>query len=144
MRDSDTFGNRWMSLDVGSKRIGVALSDRLKITARPLTTVIRTGLRADAARITELAALHEVDLLVVGLPLHLDGSPAASRGLAESLVDRIERTTGLAVVWCDERLSSKEAEEMMSEAGIPARRRRQRRDEFAAAIILRRYLENAS
>lgn len=133
-----------MSLDVGSKRIGVALSDPLKITARPLTTLTRVDLEADAARIRDLATLHHVDLLVVGLPLHLDGSPAASRALAAPLVARIAEISGLAVVWCDERLSSKEAEELMSQAGVPPPRRRQRRDEFAAAIILRRYLESAT
>lgn len=143
MRDPDTLEGRWMSLDVGSKRIGVGLSDRLRITARPLATLRRTGLEEDARRVLELAVSHEVTLLVVGLPLHMDGTPAASRELADPLVLRVSEISNLPVVWCDERLSSKEAEERMAEARIPVSRRRQRRDEFAAAIILQRYMEGA-
>lgn len=134
---------RLMALDIGHKRIGVAISDPLKMTARPLQTLQRRGLNNDADAIIKLAQHWDVGSFIVGQPLHLDGRSSPALQMMGALVELIQERTGLPVKWVDERLSSKEAEELMAESGIRTIDRRSRRDEFAAAIILRRYLEES-
>ncbi len=130
-----------MALDVGSKTIGLAISDPLKVTVRPLGTLQRESRSRDCQRVLETAALHHVDKLIVGRPLHLDGRESDILSVIEGLVSEIARRSDISIAWMDERLSSKEAEGLMAEAGVAIRDRRKRRDEFAAAVILRRYLE---
>lgn len=132
---------RWMALDVGSRSIGVALSDPLRITTRPLRTLRRSSLEEDAALIAGLIRQHEAVLLVVGYPRHLDGRPAQTLSVIEPLARRIEQLSGLPLAWADERLSSKEAEQLMAEMGCSLSEMRSRRDEFAAALILRWYID---
>jgi putative holliday junction resolvase len=132
---------RWMALDVGSKAIGLAITDPLKITARPLTTIPRRDPLSDCRRILELAGEYEVERLVVGKPLHLDGSESDILEKVQDFVAHLSRQSDLQIEWVDERLSSKDAETLMAETGVPVSERRRRRDEFAAAVILRRYLE---
>ncbi len=130
-----------MALDVGSKTIGLAITDPLKITVRPLGTLERESRRRDSEKVLETAALHHVDRLIVGRPLHLDGRTSDILSIIEVLVSDIARRSNVQIEWMDERLSSKEAEALMAEAGIAIRDRRKRRNEFAAAVILTRYLE---
>jgi len=133
--------SRWMALDVGSKTIGLALTDPLKITVRPLGTLERKSIKDDSRKVLETASRHGVNKLIVGRPLHLDGTQSDILKMIERLVDEIVRQSNLPVEWVDERLSSKEAEILMADAGIAVSERRKRRNEFAAAIILKRYLE---
>lgn len=141
MRDCGKNSGRWMGLDVGARSIGVALTDPLRITSRPLTTLRRKGLGQDAQRILELIRQHEVVQLVVGRPCHLDGRPGEVLGQIEPLARRVEQLCGLPLAWAEERLSSKEAERLMAEMGCSVAERRRRRDEFAAALILRWFLD---
>ncbi|HLV01478.1 MAG TPA: Holliday junction resolvase RuvX [Acidobacteriota bacterium] len=133
-----------MALDIGHKRIGVAISDPLRMTARPLQTLQRRNLDVDAAAIAQLAEEWDVAEIIVGKPLHLDGRNALIMQTIQTLVGQIQKHIDLPIRWIDERLSSKEAEELMAESGIRVADRRSRRDEFAAAVILRRYLEESS
>ena len=135
---------RLMALDIGHKRIGVAISDPLRMTARPLQTLQRRNLDVDAAAIAQLAEEWDVAEIIVGKPLHLDGRNALIMQTIQTLVGQIQKHIDLPIRWIDERLSSKEAEELMAESGIRVADRRSRRDEFAAAVILRRYLEESS
>lgn len=144
MRDIGPGTGRWMALDVGSRCIGVALSDPLRITTRPLTTLVRSSLEEDAALISGLIREHEVALLVIGYPRHLDGRPAQVLRVIEPLALRIGQLSGLPLVWADERLSSKEAEQLMAEMGCSLDEMRSRRDEFAAALILRWYIDEGA
>lgn len=137
-------GERWMALDVGSERIGVAISDALRLIARPLTTVRRRSLARDAEKIVELARRHHARTMVVGRPRQLDGGPSATLSLIEPLAQVLEHDWGLDVVWADERLSTREAERLMAEAGLPIEERRRKRDEYAAAVILTWYLQENS
>ncbi len=130
-----------MGLDVGTLRIGLALSDELGITVRPLGCLVRSRPGEDADRVAELARRHGVGRLVFGLPRHMDGRPGDTAPETRAFAALVSARCGLPVAWCDERLSSKEAEDLMAEAKVPVGRRRARRDEFAAAVILRRYLE---
>jgi putative Holliday junction resolvase len=132
-----------MALDVGSKTVGVAISDPLRVTVRPLLTIRRRGLRADCREILDLCAQHGVERIVVGRPLRLDGAPGDSMQQVEQLAAYLQSRSALPIVWSDERLSSKEAEQLMAQARLRPVDRRRRRDEFAAAVILRRYLEES-
>ena len=132
---------RWMALDVGSKRIGVAISDFLKLTAKPLLTLQRQGLAADIREVLRLVESHRVERIIVGLPLTLSGDRSAIQELVETFATALRQVTGTRIVWGDERLSTKEAEELMSSHRIPPKDRKRRRDEYAAALILTWYLE---
>lgn len=131
-----------MALDYGTKAIGLALSDELGWTARPLTTLRREKLNLTQLleQLVTLLAEHEVGTLVIGLPLNMDGShgPAAAR--VESFVALLKQQTDVPVVLLDERLTSYEADQMLRELGIGPRERRAKSDEYAALLILRDYL----
>lgn len=130
-----------MALDVGSKTIGVAITDPLKVTVRPLKTLIRENLERDAERIGELIDEHDVEQLVVGMPRHLGGERSSVADLIEPLVKLLEQNFEIPITPAEERLSTKEAERIMAEADLPQAERRRRRNEFAAAVILEWYLE---
>ena len=135
---------RWMALDVGSRNVGVAVTDPLKLTARPLTTLQRRDLEADVEALRDLMQRHAVERLIVGLPLHLSGERSPTLDRIEPLVKRVQETTSVLVEWMDERLSTKEAEQLMKELRLSQTDRRRKRNEFAAALILKWYLEEKS
>jgi putative holliday junction resolvase len=132
-----------MGLDVGSKTIGVAISDELGIAANPVTTVSRRGTAADATTIATLVADREVAAVVVGWPLELSGlvGPRARRvqvfidALRAALPERVAMHT-----W-DERFSTVAAERVLLEADLSRRKRRQVVDRQAAAYILQGWLD---
>jgi putative holliday junction resolvase len=132
---------RHMGLDVGDRRIGVALSDETATLASALTTLSRSGARKDATAVAELARRHEVAAIVVGLPLNMDGSrgPQAEKVLA--LVEGVRRRVSVPVVTRDERLTTVEAEERLREAGHGWRERKRVIDQAAAVVILQEYLD---
>ncbi len=133
---------RWMALDVGSKTIGVAITDPLRVTVRPLKTLIRENLESDAERIGELIDEQDIERLVVGMPRHLGGERSSIADLIEPLVKLLEQNLEIPVASAEERLSTKEAERLMAEVDLPLAERKRRRDEFAAAVILEWYLED--
>ncbi len=132
-----------MALDVGSKTIGVAVTDPLKVTVRPLTTLIRDSLDMDTERICQLIEEQQIERLVVGMPRHLGGQRSTTLNLIEPLVSRLEQSLEIPIESAEERLSTKEAERLMAEAGLAVAERRKRRNEFAAAVILQWYLEES-
>jgi putative Holliday junction resolvase len=138
-------GGRVLALDLGEVRIGLALSDSLGITAQPLGFLKRVGPKKDLAAIAELIDRHDVKTVVVGLPRLLsgeEGSKAAeAREVAERLARRLPR---VAVELWDERLTTVEAERTLVAGNVRRRRRRERVDSLAAALILQGYLEARS
>ncbi len=134
---------RWMALDVGSKTIGIAVTDPLKVTVRPLKTLIRDNLDMDSERICQLIEEQQIERLVVGMPRHLGGQRSTTLNLIEPLVNRLEQALEIPIESAEERLSTKEAERLMAEAGLAVAERRKRRNEFAAAVILQWYLEES-
>lgn len=131
---------RALGIDLGERRIGVAISSGT--VASPLETVQRSGDRArDHARLLDLAIEWEVDVLVVGLPLSLDGSqgPAAVAVLTE--IGELRARTSMAVETYDERLTTVTAERQLQELGVPGRDRRRMIDQVAAAVILQAWLD---
>jgi putative Holliday junction resolvase len=130
-----------MALDVGSKTIGIAITDPLKVTVRPLKTLLRENLDRDAERIGELIDEQDIERLVVGMPRHLGGERSSIADLIEPLVKLLELNLDIPIASAEERLSTKEAERLMAEVDLPLAERKKRRNEFAAAVILEWYLE---
>lgn len=133
---------RALGLDLGSRRIGVALSDSAGTLASPYETVERCGdVALDHRRILALATEAEVEILVVGLPLSLDGTvgPAADHVLAE--IDELRDATGLPVETYDERLTTVTATRLLREGGVTGKARRQLVDKVAASVILQSWLD---
>ncbi len=133
---------RVLAIDYGRKRFGLAISDDLGVTSRPLATLTRANRRNDLRRLRLLAREHDVRCIVVGLPLHLDGSAGEMAAEATRFAARLAQHLGLPVEMADERLTSWEAAEH-----APAKSRKHgkpgknaSRDDVAAAIILRDYL----
>jgi putative Holliday junction resolvase len=137
---------RILGLDVGTARVGVALSDELGLTAQPLTALeVRGGISETGERIRELCEQHEVARVVVGLPLALDGGDrGAGSHRARAVGAELERIPGVEVVYWDERFSTVEAERVLVSAGVRRRDRRSVVDKVAAALILQGYLDAQS
>lgn len=132
---------RSMGLDVGTKTIGVAISDELEITGQALTTVRRSNLRADLRALCDLIAAHEVSRVVIGLPLNMSGSEGPRAAESRHLGRALQETSGLAVEYWDERLSTVAAERALLEANVSRQRRKEVVDSVAAAIILQGWLD---
>lgn len=134
---------RVLGVDFGERRIGLAVSDELAITAKPLYTIESRGYRADAARVAEVARAQGAGAILVGLPLHMSGesSPLAKR--ARRFAQALGAVTEVPVEMWDERLSTVEAERALRETGLSRDRRRERIDAAAAAIILQSYLDRS-
>ena len=134
-----------LAIDYGRRRLGLALSDILGLTARPLATWERTNRRDDLARIRELCRRHAVGGIVVGWPIRLDGMPGEMAREAARFAERLRKHLGLPVELVDERLSSWEAAQQVQAAGGRRTRRADSEplDDVAAAVILRDYLSRA-
>ncbi|HEY6330966.1 MAG TPA: Holliday junction resolvase RuvX [Blastocatellia bacterium] len=132
---------RVLAIDLGSKRIGVAVSDELGITARPLETIKRSGIARDLDRVKFLVNDLAADVIVVGLPLRMDGSVgSAARGVM-NFVEKLKRhLADIDVLTQDERLTSYEADTILAERGYNRAERRAKSDEVAAMIILQDFL----
>ena len=130
-----------LALDVGERRIGLALSDPSGLLATPLATIQRTQESADVDEVLRLAEKHDVEKMVVGLPLELSGrrGPQAGRvmAFARALIGRTE----LPVETVDERYSTVEAERRLRDSGVEPSKDRARLDAAAAAVILESYLD---
>jgi putative Holliday junction resolvase len=135
---------RAMGLDVGTKTVGIAVSDELGITAQPVTTIRRTNLRADLDALEELVREHGVDRLVVGLPLNLDGTEGPSASVARKLGDAAGERTHLPVLYWDERLTTRAAQRALVEADVSRAKRKKVIDQVAAALILQGWLDAQS
>lgn len=132
---------RIMGLDVGTKTIGVALSDPTAAFAQPAGVVRRTSMREDLAHLTSLMRENDVGQVVVGLPRNMDGSLGESAARAKRLAEAIEERAGMQVTLWDERLSTVSAERALIEGDVSRRRRKGLVDSVAAAVILQGYLD---
>jgi putative Holliday junction resolvase len=135
---------RYLGIDVGRARIGVAIADELLRTARPLRVVERRGDAPDLAVIAEVAAEYEVTQAVVGLPLNMDGTEGPSADFARRFASKLADALHVPVVLQDERLSTFEAATRLRDRGISAKEGRQRIDAEAAAVILQDWLDGST
>ena len=131
---------RVLAIDLGSKRIGTAVSDALGLSARPVETIRRSSNEHDIARLQALVADLDVEAVVVGLPLRMDGTVGDAAANTLRFVERLKAALAVDVFTQDERLTSYEAEQMMIERGFSREARRARSDEFAALLILEDFL----
>ena len=134
---------RVMGVDVGTVRVGVALSDEQGVIARPHATVPREGERRTAEAIRAIAAENDVERIVVGLPLRMNGTEQPSTLDARAMGEAIRSATGLPVVEWDERLTSAQAERALIEGNVRREKRRLVVDQVAAALMLQSYLDHS-
>lgn len=133
---------RVLGLDLGSKRIGVAVSDRSGTIAGPLTVLQRSGDRGrDHRAVRDLVVEEEAEAVVVGLPLSLDGSVGRAAQAALDEVAALASVVGVPVATIDERFTTVSAERPMREMGMNAKQRRKVVDKMAAAVILQTWLD---
>lgn len=135
---------RVMGLDLGTKTVGVAISDALQLTAQGIETITRKDankLRQTLARIEQLILEYEVTEIVLGLPKHMNNDLGDRAEFSLEFKDKLERRTGLPVALWDERLTTVSAERVMMESGVRREDRKQYVDKIAATIILQGYLD---
>jgi putative Holliday junction resolvase len=130
-----------LGLDVGTKTIGVAVSDPMGWTAQGVTTIRRTNLVKDLAALNALVAETGAGQFVVGLPKNMDGSLGSQADYVEDFVAKLEAAIPLPVIYIDERLSSKQAKQSMIDSGMRRDKRKAMIDEQAAMVILQTYLD---
>lgn len=133
---------RILGIDLGTKRIGVALSDALGLTAQGLTVIQRQGRQRDLAQVMDLVRKHEVQEIVIGLPRHLDGRLGEGAEEALAWARDLQERLGLPVHTWDERLTTMQAERVLLQADVSRRKRRQVIDKMAAGLILQAFLDN--
>lgn len=135
---------RVLGIDYGTKAIGIAISDELRLTVRPLATLpTRRQQRAETlAQFQQIITEYEISQIVVGLPIRMDGAIGDAAQRVQNFMAELQAVITLPIATQDERLTSREAEEMMREMGFDMRKRKEKSDEYAAAIILRDYLES--
>jgi putative Holliday junction resolvase len=131
---------RILALDPGARRVGVAVSDPLGITAQPHAVLDATSPRL-MEEIARLAADLDAERIVVGLPIGLSGREGPAAAAARAFAAAVAQATGRAVLLVDERFTSVSAERVLVQAGLSGRRRRAVRDRVAAAVLLQAYLD---
>lgn len=131
-----------IGLDVGDKTIGVAMSDELGICANPVKVIQRTeSIRKDIGEVRRLAEENDVSLIVVGLPLMMDGSEGIQAEKVLGFVEELKRRTRAEIATWDERLSTAEVERMLIASDQSRSKRKQVIDKLAAAVILQTYMD---
>jgi putative holliday junction resolvase len=141
LKDLAATGGRLMALDLGSKTIGLALSDTRHMLATPLETIRRTKFTADAARLRALIAAHGVGALVIGLPVAMDGSEGPRCQSVRQFAANLLETVDIPIVFWDERLSTAAVTRGMIAADLSRKRRAVLVDRAAAAYILQGFLD---
>ncbi|MEP6716980.1 MAG: Holliday junction resolvase RuvX [Terriglobia bacterium] len=135
---------RVLALDLGRKRIGLAISDELGFTAQGLDTMERRGRREDIESLRRLAAARGVTQFLMGNPLHMSGDESRQGDYTREFALELERKTGLPVDFRDERWTSREAERTIRGAGVANDARKQTIDKLSAVILLQSYLDSLS
>jgi len=133
---------RILGIDMGTKRIGLAVSDPLGITAQGLEVWVRRGREADLNHLLEVARNYGVHRMVVGLPRHLNGQPGAAAPEIMEFAGVLGEALGVEIIFWDERLTTVAAERLLIQADVSRRRRRQVVDQLAAVLILQSYLDS--
>ena len=137
----DKLQPRILGLDVGSKTIGMAVSDPLGITAQGLETIRRSSKRQDFERLADIIRDYEVSEIVVGYPLRLSGAQGAQSEKIERFADELGRFSALPVHLWDERLTTKQAERVLRDAELSIQKRGRAIDRLAAVLILQSWLD---
>ena len=140
----NTVKGRILALDLGKKRIGLALSDPLGITAQGLETLQRTNIRQDLSAITQVILQREVTLLLMGNPLHMSGDAGRQAAYVHEFGERLAQHTGVPLRYWDERLTTVEAHRVLRSSGIGIEKRAKAIDKLSAVILLESYLDSGA
>ena len=138
----DSGRSRVLALDLGARRIGLALSDELGITAQGIPTLERKNLRSDLDVLDRLIHAHGVRLVLVGNPLRLSGAESAGSRQAAKFSEQLHRRTGVEVRLWDERLTTREASRVLRESGISQAKRARAVDRLSAVLLLESFLDH--
>ncbi|MCG9126793.1 Holliday junction resolvase RuvX [Candidatus Poribacteria bacterium] len=130
-----------LGLDVGDVRIGVAISDILGSGAHPLCTLTRTNRQRDVTAIGDLVSIHNVERIIIGLPVSLDGTLGTQAEKVQQFGNRLSKTLGITVEYFDERFTTTEAEDILEQVEIDTKNRKNIIDQVSAVIILDEYMQ---
>lgn len=133
---------RIMCIDLGTKTIGMAISDPMGLTAQPVSTIRRKSTEADIAGLIRTAEEREVELIVVGLPINMDGTEGPRAEATRRFVERLEAMTELPIEFRDERLSTVAVTRVLIDADVSREKRKGCVDKLAASYILQGYLDD--
>ena len=131
---------RIVALDIGDARIGVAVSDAMRLIASPVEVIRRVGFGPDVKRVQEICRRYDTTLILSGLPLNLNGTEGPQAAKIRLFCQQLEKV-GLVVYYQDERLTTVTAENALLEQNMHRAQRRQTVDKVAAAVILQQYLD---
>ncbi len=132
---------RILAIDYGRKKIGLAISDELGLTAQPLTVLVRKNRLADLNRLREICVKHSVGHIIVGHPVHITGEAGEMASEAARFAERLKKILKIETEMVDERLTTWQARQMLSETKSRGAAKRAAVDDVAAAVLLRDYLE---
>jgi putative Holliday junction resolvase len=133
---------RVLAMDFGKKRIGLAVSDPLGVTAQGLETLERTRIRDDLQALSRVVRDYDVRLIVAGLPLHMSGAESRQGQFTREFSERLQRETGVPVRYWDERWTSVQAGRVLRESGVGREKRAAAIDRLSAVILLESYLDS--
>jgi len=135
-------GARILAIDHGTVRMGIAISDELKLIAQPLRFIPAHPFDQFLAQLEQLLREQEVELILIGMPRNMDGTygPAASK--VQAFIATLQKTVAVPIKTWDERLTSVQANRMLRETNVRGRKQRERVDQTAAAILLQSYLDS--
>jgi putative Holliday junction resolvase len=133
---------RILAVDLGEKRIGLAISDPTHTIASPLTVIQHTSRNFDAAQISQLCVENDVYLIVIGIPGTLDGEDSPQLRHAQKFMDALKDQVKIPIVTWDESYSTNNAQEIRRAMQVPVKKRQGHLDDLAAAVILQSYLES--
>lgn len=134
--------SRILALDLGKKRIGLAISDPLGITAQGLPNLVRARKRTDLAALEQLVRERQVGLILMGNPINMRGDEGRQSAWVREFAQALEKRTGLPVKLWDERLTSVEANRVLRSSGISIEKRAAAVDRLSAVILLQSYLDS--
>ena len=134
---------RYLALDHGTKRIGVAISDELKMIAQPLEYILSEPFAGALARIKQLITEKEVELIFVGMPRNMDGTYGPAAQKVREFIQALTSEIAIPIKTLDERLTSAQANRVLLQGNVRRADRKQKVDAMAAAILLQSYLDNA-
>lgn len=134
---------RILAMDLGKKRIGLAVSDPLEVTAQGLETLQRTRIRDDLDALIALITEYEVRLILMGEPVHMSGRESRQSAYTHEFAERLSKQSGVPVQYWDERWTSMQAERVLKESGISIEKRARAVDRMSAVILLESYLDSS-
>jgi len=132
---------RWLGIDYGDKRVGIAVSDPMEVVSTPLETIDNTSRDRCVARVAELVRERKIEGIVIGLPLHMNGTEGERVHRTRAFVESLQASISVPVEWWDERMTTASVNRVLIQAGTRRERRKEVVDKLAAQQILQAFLD---